>query len=151
EQPAGAPNGVRTASRTDAPGARGMNLDRTQSARELFDRAAAALDAAQLSEANAMIRLAIRRDPDDAEARLLDARIQLRRNLPEFALVALDARDQLDPEGAHDPEVALLRAEALSAALFDDLAEKLLRELIVTMPHDPRPHRMLAGLYMKRQ
>jgi len=127
-----------------------VNLDRTQSARDLLDRAAAALDAAQLGEANAMVRLAIRENPDDPAARLLDAQIQLRRNLPEFAIVALDTRDQLDPDGAQRPEVALLRAEALMAAAFDDPAENLLCELAVVIPHDARPHRMLAGLYLKQ-
>ncbi|MCC6683246.1 MAG: tetratricopeptide repeat protein [Phycisphaeraceae bacterium] len=126
-----------------------MNLDRTDSARELFDRAAAAMEAMQLGEANAMIRLAIRQNPDDPAARLLDAQIQLKRNLPEFALVALDVRDQLDPDGAHDPRYGLLRAEALVAAAFDDMAEKLLRELAVLLPEDPRPHRMLAAMHVK--
>ncbi|MEM8738346.1 MAG: tetratricopeptide repeat protein [Planctomycetota bacterium] len=124
-----------------------------------------ALDHAQLALAGNLldaaldhVREALRRDPGHTQARLLEARIRLRRHEPRLALTALDQHTYYEPgagpgptESAPDPhavrpDVDMLRATALAAAGRVDLATALAESLAERFPGDTGILRALAGM-----
>lgn len=112
-----------------------------------LDEATASLEAGFVHDAAAAIRQAVLDAPHSADARLLEARIELARDQPEKALAALDAHDLHHPDGRHLPQVALLRSEALCRTKkHDRLALDLLGKFIADHPDDLRPRRLIARL-----
>ena len=124
-----------------------------------LDRAKLALAGNLLDSALEQVRAALRLDPDAAEARLLEARIRLRRHEPRLALSALDNHDRRDhPEAAENPgaaadhtdaaspETAMLRATALASSGKTDLALPMMESLAQEFPDDTRVLRALAGM-----
>ena len=121
---------------------------------------AQALDHAQLALAGNLlgvaldhVRAALRMDPDHAEARVLEARIRLRRHEPRLALTALDNRDHVahpdpDPQGSSRPDVAMLRATALAAQGKLDLAVTIMESLAQEFPDDAGVLRALAAQHV---
>lgn len=119
---------------------------------------AQALDHAQLALAGNLlgvaldhVRTALRLDPDHAEARVLEARIRLRRHEPRLALTALDNRDHIttpdpDPQGQTRPDVTMLRATALAASGKIDLAVTIMESLAQEFSDDAGVLRALAGM-----
>ncbi|MEM6854457.1 MAG: tetratricopeptide repeat protein, partial [Planctomycetota bacterium] len=117
-----------------------------------------ALDHAQLALAGNLlgvaleyVRTALQLDPDHAEARVLEARIRLRRHEPRLALTALDNRDHVatpdpDPQSPGRPDVMMLRATALAAQGKIDLAVTIMESLAQEFPDDTGVLRALAGM-----
>ena len=126
-----------------------MNVDRLNSARQFLDRATLALDGGQLDLARQQLAFALKLDPSLAEARLIQARLDLHTARPLDALSALDAHDQYHPDHRDDPKVAFLRARALCRSGQDTEALDLLPKLARQYPDDERPHRLLAALRLK--
>lgn len=112
-----------------------------------LDQAQASLASGMISQAAMAVGKALADAPQSDQARLIQARIELARNEPESALSALDAHDLHHPEDREKPEIALLRAEALSRAGHMAFARELLEKLVINFPDDVRPRRMLAGVY----
>jgi tetratricopeptide (TPR) repeat protein len=127
-----------------------MNLQRSEQTQALVLRAKTALDAGQIDAAEAHVSDALRLCPGLPAARLLEARIHLRRQRAGAALASLDALDRYRTQDRSTPETAFLRAQALLDAGLNDLALTLLRKLAAEYADDVRPHRMLAGLLLKR-
>jgi len=117
-------------------------------ARDRLDRAESALAAGLLDDALASAQESLRLNPDNAEARLLEARIRLRRCEPKLALTALDNRDRVDPDdkSTQRPDVMLVRATALAGAGRSDLAVALMERLAHEFADDAGVLRALAGL-----
>ena len=114
-----------------------------------LDHARLALAANLLDTALDHVKLALSHDPRCGEARLLEARIRLRRHEPRLALHALDteASTPLDQASAPQrPDIALLRATALAAAGRLEHAIDAATELAVTYPDDLHVLRALAGM-----
>lgn len=124
---------------------------------------AQALDHAQLALAGNLLAVALdhvhtalRLDPDHAEARVLEARIRLRRHEPRLALTALDNRRHVatpdpDSESSARPDVAMLRATALAANGNLDLAVTVMESLVQEFPNDAGVLRALAGMQIHDQ
>lgn len=119
------------------------------------DRAKLALAGNLLDPALEEVRAALRLDPDHAEARLLEARIRLRRHEPRLALTALDneahAKTQPLTVTQDGPEATLLRATALSAAGKVELAIALMETLAEEFADDAGVLRTLAGMQVHDQ
>ncbi|MEM6458875.1 MAG: tetratricopeptide repeat protein [Planctomycetota bacterium] len=119
-------------------------------AADAVDRARLALDGNLLGPALDHVRHALSLDPQHAEARLLEARIRLRRHEPRLALTALNQRPDdhadLDPEAR--PESVMLRAAALADADQTGPALDLLTALAEAHPDDAGVLRALAGLHV---
>ncbi|MEL7087542.1 MAG: tetratricopeptide repeat protein, partial [Planctomycetota bacterium] len=120
-----------------------------------LDRAKLALAGSLLGSALEHVRSALRLDPDSIEARLLEARIRLRRHEPRLALTALDNHDRSgaplppsDDTAGSGPELPLLRATALASAGRVALAMDLMRSLAEECPEDAGVWRALAGMQM---
>ena len=114
-----------------------------------LDHARLALAANLLDTALDHVKQALSHDPRCSEARLLEARIRLRRHEPRLALHALE--DQLgngqDPISAQQrPDIALLRATALAAAGRLEHAIDATTELAANYPDDLHVLRALAGM-----
>ncbi len=125
------------------------SIQHQQQAMDRLDLAKSAYDAKQFDRALGHIRRAVELDPQNTAARVLQARIYLKQNKPNLAMSALRAHEKLAPQMKDTPEVAMLRAEALSASGFDRIAQKQLRKLASQLPDDVRPYRMLSGLHVK--
>ncbi|MEO1236463.1 MAG: tetratricopeptide repeat protein, partial [Planctomycetota bacterium] len=116
-----------------------------------LDHARLALAGNLLDAALDHVREALRRDPDHAEARLLEARIRLRRHEPRLALTALDNHglsstgNEADADTAR-PDVDLMRATALASSGRIDLAVALMESLADRFPGDAGVLRTLAGM-----
>ncbi|MEM7627013.1 MAG: tetratricopeptide repeat protein [Planctomycetota bacterium] len=117
------------------------------------DRAKLALAGNLLEAALDHVRTALRLDPDSAEARLLEARIRLRRHEPRLALTALDDHDRNGPlpdaatgDAKSGPELSLLRATALASAGRIEMAVNLMQALAEEFPDDAGVCRALAGM-----
>ncbi len=126
-----------------------INIHKQQQAMDRLDLAKAAYHGKQYDQALSHIRRAIELDPQNVAARVLQAGIYLKQNRPNLAMSALRAHEKIAPQHAETPEVAMLRAEALSASGFDRIAETQLRKLAEQLPDDVRPYRMLSGLHVK--
>ena len=126
-----------------------ISIHHQQQAMDRLDLAKSAYDAKQYDRALGHIRRAVELDPQNAGARVLQARVYLKQNKPNLAMSALRAHEKLAPQRMDTPEVAMLRAEALSASGFDRIAQKQLRKLAENLPDDVRPYRMLSGLHVK--
>lgn len=118
-----------------------------------IDRAKLALAGNLLESALEHVRAALRLDPDFAEARLLEARIRLRRHEPRLALTALDDHDRSGSLSGFSmdhakpgPELSLLRATALASAGRVELAVNLMQTLAEEFPDDAGVCRALAGM-----
>ncbi|MEM1108035.1 MAG: tetratricopeptide repeat protein [Planctomycetota bacterium] len=116
-----------------------------------LDHARLALAGNLLAAALDHVREALRLDPDHAEARVLEARIRLRRHEPRLALTALDNREHFakpdpDPNGRSAPDVTMLRATALAASGKVDLAVTIMESLAREFPEDAGVLRALAGM-----
>ena len=112
-----------------------------------LDHARLALAGNLLDAALAHVGKALQLSPDDDEARLLEARIRLRRHEPRLALAAL-SEHSCEPAGdeSAQPETVVLRASALAAAGRADLAVGRMRRLAERCPKDGGVLRSLAGL-----
>lgn len=140
-----------------------MKYERSQreEIHQALDRAQLALAGNLLDVALQHTRAALHLDPDHAEARLLEARIRLRRHEPKLALNALDNRDHTTPApgshaeksdtAANRPDVAMLRATALAAAGKIDLAVTIMEALGKEYPDDAGVLRALAGMQIHDQ
>ena len=126
-----------------------INIHKQHQAMDRLDLAKAAYHSKQYDRALSHIRRAIELDPQNVTARVLQAGIYLKQNRPNLAMSALRAHEKIAPELADTPEVAMLRAEALSASGFDQIAQTQLRKLAEQLPDDVRPYRMLSGLHVK--
>lgn len=126
-----------------------MMLNKEEKLRMHIDRAETALAADQFEAAWDCVKKAIAIAPDSSDARLLEARIDLQLDQPEFALAALDAHDQYHPDACERPDVSLLRVRALVRVGQDALANMLLERLIRRYPDDVRWRRLMTGLCMK--
>jgi tetratricopeptide (TPR) repeat protein len=126
-----------------------VNINQQQQAMDRLDLAKSAYDTGQYDRALSHLRRAVELDPQNVNARVLQARIYLKQNRPNLAMSALNVHDKLVPEMTEVPEVAMLRAEALSASGFDRIARGQLQRLAEKLPDDVRPYRMLSGLYLK--
>ncbi len=124
-------------------------LDQQQQAMDRLDLARSAYDAKHYDKALGHIRRAVELDPNNVNARVLQARVYLKQNRPNLAMSALNAHDRAAPEMADVPEVSMLRAEALAGSGFDRIAKGQLQKLAAQLPDDVRPYRMLSGLYLK--
>lgn len=113
-----------------------------------LDEAKAALATGMMTQAAQAAAKALSRSPQNEQARLLAARIELARNEPEAALKTLDAHDLNHPEDRNHPELSLLRAQALGCAGHTQLAQELLFTLTRQFPDDVRAHRLIAGVYL---
>ncbi|MEM9881838.1 MAG: hypothetical protein AAF800_02835 [Planctomycetota bacterium] len=117
-------------------------------AADAVDRARLALDGNLLGPALDHVRHALALNPRHAEARLIEARIRLRRHEPRLALTALgqrpDGEADLDPEAR--PEAVMLRAAALADADRIGLALGLMTTLADAHPDDAGVLRALAGM-----
>ena len=118
-----------------------------------LDRARLALAGNLLEPALEHVRAALRLDPDAAEARLLEARIRLRRHEPRLALTALDDHDRsgasagaAEDQDKPGPELSLLRATALASAGRVEMAVHLMQTLAEEFPDDAGVCRALAGM-----
>lgn len=125
------------------------NIHHQQQAMDRLDLAKSAYHGKQYDRALSHIRRAVELDPQNVNARVLQARIYLKQNRPNLAMSALKRQEDLAPEMTYMPEVAMLRAEALSASGFDRIARVQLRKLAEQLPDDVRPYRMLSGLHVK--
>ncbi len=126
-----------------------VDVHSQQQAMDRLDLAKSAYEAGQFDRALSHIRRAVEMDPDNVNARLLQARIYLKQNKPNLAMSALRLHEKLCPQAVDSPEVAMLRAEALSASGFDRIAREQLRRLAEQLPDDVRPYRMLSGIHLK--
>ncbi len=126
-----------------------MNLERQEQARLHLARAAASFKAGLTGTAAEHLRLSLGFDPGSAEARLLEARIELERQDPEAALRALDAHDLYHPTGGVLPAVRHLRAQALAGVGKLELALRLAAELSREFVDDVRPHRLASELAIR--
>lgn len=126
-----------------------VDIHHQQQAMDRLDLAKSAYDARQYDRALNHIRRAIELDPQNVNARVLQARVYLKQNRPNLAMSALNVQEKLAPGMTNVPEVAMLRAEALSASGFDRIARGQLRQLAEQLPDDVRPYRMLSGLHIK--
>lgn len=118
---------------------------------QALDHAQIALAANLLETALDHVHHALRLDPDHAEARVLEARIRLRRHEPRLALTALDNRDHVaqpdtNPGSSAGPEVTMLRATALAANGKVELAVTIMESLAQEFPDDAGVLRALAGM-----
>ena len=125
------------------------SIQNQQQAMDRLDLAKSAYDGKQYDRALGHIRRAVELDPQNPEARVLQARVYLKQNRPNLAMSALRAHEKIAPERLDTPEIAMLRAEALSASGFDRIAQTQLRKLATQLPDDVRPYRMLSGLHVK--
>ncbi|MEM9417442.1 MAG: tetratricopeptide repeat protein [Planctomycetota bacterium] len=121
---------------------------------QALDHAQLALAGNLLEDALRHVRAALELDPDHAEARVLEARIRLRRHEPRLALTALDNRDHIaepnpDMNAPARPDVTMLRATALAAKGKIDLAVTLMESLAKDFPDDAGVLRALAGMQIK--
>lgn len=126
-----------------------VNIHNQQQAMDRLDLAKSAFHGNQYDRALGHIRRAIELDPQNVNARVLQARIYLKQNRPNLAMSVLKVHEDLAPDMTDTPEVAMLRAEALSASGFDRIARGQLQKLAEELPDDVRPYRMLSGLHMK--
>lgn len=124
-------------------------IEQQQQAMDRLDLAKAACHAKHFDQALSHIRRAVELDPDNVNARVLQARVYLKQNRPNLAMSALNAHDQAAPDLADAPEVVMLRAEALAGSGFDRIARGQLQKLAAQLPDDVRPYRMLSGMYLK--
>jgi tetratricopeptide (TPR) repeat protein len=124
-------------------------IEKQQQAMDQLDLAKVSYDAKDYNQALGHIRRAVGLDPNNVNARVLQARVYLRQNRPNLAMSALNAHDQAAPDMADVPEVSMLRAEALAGSGFDRIARGQLQTLAAQLPDDVRPYRMLSGLYLK--
>ncbi len=125
------------------------NVNNQQQAMDRLDLAKSSYYARRYDESLGHIRRALELDPDNLNARVLQARVYLKQNRPNLAMSALDVHDQTAPDMRHTPEVSMLRAEALAGSGFDRIARGQLEQLASQLPDDVRPYRMLSGLYVK--
>lgn len=126
-----------------------VDIRHQQRAMDRLDLAKSAYDSKQYDRALSHIRRAVELDPQNVNARVLQARIYLKQNRPNLAMSALKVQEKIAPDMTNAPEVAMLRAEALSAGGFDRIARSQLRQLAEQLPDDVRPYRMLSGLHIK--
>jgi tetratricopeptide (TPR) repeat protein len=126
-----------------------VDIHHQQQAMDRLDLAKSAYDAKQYDRALSHIRRAVELDPQNVNARVLQARIYLKQNRPNLAMSVLKVQEKIAPDMTNAPEVAMLRAEALSASGFDRIARGQLRQLAEQLPDDVRPYRMLSGLHIK--
>lgn len=126
-----------------------IDIHDQQQAMDRLDLAKSAYDSKQYDRALSHVRRAVELDPQNVNARVLQARIYLKQNRPNLAMSALKVQEKIAPDMTHAPEVAMLRAEALSASGFDRIARGQLRQLAEQLPDDVRPYRMLSGLHIK--
>ncbi|MCX5660310.1 MAG: tetratricopeptide repeat protein [Planctomycetota bacterium] len=125
-----------------------MKLDRQLHARQALELAQTQLAAGQLDDALASARESVRLDPSQPAAHLCEARIHLERRDPlgaRAALASLDRHDLYEPQRRDQPEIAALRASALTLAGDHALARPLLERLIREFPDDTRAYELLAG------
>jgi hypothetical protein len=76
-----------------------MTPSKTLEIADQLDQAQAAFDTHQFSEALVRLRRVLEIDPSLPAARILEARIRLRQNLPRQAMPALDTHDLYHPVG----------------------------------------------------
>lgn len=126
-----------------------IDIHHQQQAMDRLDLAMSAYNAKQYDRALSHIRRAVELDPQNVNVRVLQARIYLKQNKPNLAMSALNVQEKLAPGMTNTPEVAMLRAEALSASGFDRIARSQLRQIAEQLPDDVRPYRMLSGLHIK--
>jgi tetratricopeptide (TPR) repeat protein len=119
---------------------------------DALDRARFSLAGNLLDRALGQVREALRQDPHSAEARLLEARIRLRRHEPRLALGALDQKFLEQPAddaaASPPPELAMLRAHAMAGAGQIEAALGAMRQLAGDYPDDVTIQRALVGLLL---
>ncbi len=126
-----------------------MKVRQHLEARQELDLARTALAAGQIDDALHRLGRALRADPGLIEARLIEAKAHLARNDATQALTALDCHDLYVLERRNQPEVAMLRAQALVRSGQHNLAQPLLEKLTAEFPDDTRPHEMLAAMSLR--
>lgn len=127
-----------------------MSSHDPQAVRQLVDEAQLALDAGQPADALAKATEALKLDPQNVEARLIEARCQIQCARPVDALRTMDAATWQDAALAESPEAIMLRARAMLQASRVNEAVLLLSTFAELCPDDPRPHRMLVAAWLKR-
>lgn len=128
-----------------------MNLDRSSQSHQHLDLAQVFLDAQLPDEALEAVRQSQRLDPDHADTRIMEARIQLARHQPRAALAALDVHARLDSSQAHCPDAVMLRAQALAQTHETAHARRMLGQLIEMFPDDVRAYRLLAATQIRQR
>ena len=126
-----------------------MSLNDQVNARLQLDQARLALKAGLLVDATEHINESLKINSESPEARIAQAKILLDLHQPKQAMAALDAYDYIQDANRQQPAIAFIRAKALIADNHDNLAIPLLKQLARQFPDDVRPHRLLAGLYLK--
>ena len=127
-----------------------MTLADQQAARTHLSLALLALEAGQHEVARTHLSRSLELRPEDAEARLVQARFEVQNNRPTQALSALDARDLYHPDRRSDPAAAFCRAQVLVRCGQQDVAIELLEQLVGEYECDPRPRQMLAAVCMQQ-
>ena len=128
-----------------------MTLFKQEQAWKQIDLAEAALNGYLLDDALKYVQNAIEIDPNNSEARLLLARVQLKLNNPKIVLSTLDAFDYEYPQMRNSPLTAILRIEALIKCERFQIALIVADKLAAEFNDDVRIQRLLAGLYLKLQ
>lgn len=141
--------------RSPQPKTSPRTLAGAEQARRLHDQAQLAMWAFCADEAFTHAEAALRLDPSDPMARLMQARVQLQRCRPGDALRSLDAHDQFGlaaspPEGAGSSlEAMRLRAASLAQAGQAAMAITQLEALIESAPADLSLLRALGALQLR--
>ena len=129
------------------------SLAKREQARRLRDQAELAMWGFMPDEAYEHAEAALRLDPSDASARLMQARVQLQRCRPGEAMRSLDARDQFGTAslaGGDKPlEAMLLRAASLAQSGQVSLAIAALETVIEEAPADLSLLRALGALQLR--
>ena len=121
-----------------------MNLDRDLQAREYANRALLALETGLHDEALKLITRSIQINPQNAETRIIQVKIDLALHRPVSALAALDQHDLYAPFRRDLPEVSCLRAEAFLSSKQMFKAQQILERVTADYPEYALGHRLLA-------
>jgi tetratricopeptide (TPR) repeat protein len=127
-----------------------MNITKKQQALSALDKAQAALAVWDFPAAHHAAATAVRLNPDNVQARILLARINLKLQDASHANRALDVVMQIAPELATSPDVATLRARALIQLARYEQAQVVIESLITRFPDDERMYHLGVQLHEKQ-